>query len=131
MDNRNEDIGLGRASSDTIAEICKVVKYYECFTCHVSVSPVPATIYIPLIEPSICITFTISTDDPPLFYISLNEELLCLANEFHIATKDIDTILLNGFRANFLPEQRRQAMEQKALTKLAVLKKKYLMNLDE
>ena len=77
------------------------------------------------------IPINISTDDPPLFHITLDEEILHLVNEFHITVKNVDTILLNGFRASFLPEQRRQVVEQEALTELVVLKKKYLMNSEE
>ena len=76
------------------------------------------------------IPINISTDDPPLFHITLDTEILHLAKEFRIAVKDIDNILLNGFRASLLPEQRCQAMEQQALTELAMLKKKYLLNDD-
>lgn len=77
------------------------------------------------------ISINVSTDDPPLFHITLDEEILHLTNEFYIAIEDVDEILLNGFRVSFLPVQRRREMEQQVLTELAMLKKKYLMNSNE
>jgi adenosine deaminase len=72
------------------------------------------------------IPINISTDDPPFFHITLDEEILHLVNDFHIVIEDVDKILLNGFHASLLPEQRRREMEQEVLTELTMLKKKYL-----
>jgi adenosine deaminase len=64
----------------------------------------------------------ISTDDPPFFHTTLNEEIEHLATDFHMDVVAIDDILLNGFRASLLPEQRRQKLLQEAVTELTALK---------
>ena len=71
---------------------------------------------------------TISTDDPPLFHTTLDEEVMHLSTDFHLSVTEIDDIMLNGFRASMLPVQRREAMIQDVLTEMTQLKKKYMMN---
>ena len=72
------------------------------------------------------IPITISTDDPPLFETTLNEEVLRLATQFDLDIPAIDEILLNGIRYSFLTELRRQELEEVFLAELAVAKTKYL-----
>lgn len=71
-------------------------------------------------------TITVSTDDPPLFATTLNEEITLLATTFGLSSADIDQILLNGIRYSFLPEQRRQELERQFLSELATLKIEHL-----
>lgn len=72
------------------------------------------------------VPINISTDDPPLFHTTLNDEIVHLATDFHLDIAVIDEILLNGFRASLLPEQKRLQMEQDVLTELATLKKNHI-----
>src|SRR5579884_3141356 len=55
---------------------------------------------------------TISSDDPPLFNTTLNDEYVLLSTEFGLETGAIDQIALNGVRASFLPETQKRAMEK-------------------
>lgn len=71
---------------------------------------------------------TISTDDPPLFSTTLNEEVALLATHFGLDVTAIDEVLLNGVRYSFLPEQRRQALEMAWRVELAALKTVHLAN---
>ena len=64
------------------------------------------------------IPLTINSDDPPLFNTSMNQEVALLADPFHLETKDINTILLNGVRHSFMSEQEKQAMEQQFLQEM-------------
>ena len=72
------------------------------------------------------VTITVSTDDPPLFETTLNEEVTRLATHFGLDIAAIDEILLNGIRCSFLPEPRRLELEETFRTKLDTLKTKYL-----
>ncbi|MDQ2717796.1 MAG: adenosine deaminase [Chloroflexota bacterium] len=69
---------------------------------------------------------TISSDDPPLFNTTLNQEVTHLATDFGLDSAAIDAILLNGIRHSFLPEQRRQQMEAAFQAELSALKTKHL-----
>ncbi len=71
---------------------------------------------------------TISTDDPPLFNTTLNQEVALLTSQFDLDIETIDEILLNGIRYSFLPEQQRQELEAEFWVELATLKAKYLTN---
>jgi aminodeoxyfutalosine deaminase len=71
-------------------------------------------------------TITVSTDDPPLFNTTLNGEVALLATKFGLDIGAIDEILLNGIRASFLPEPRRQALEEEMRSDLAALKMELL-----
>jgi adenosine deaminase len=54
---------------------------------------------------------TISTDDPPLFNITLNDEFALLSTVFGLSVAAIDQIVLNGIRSSFLPERQRRELE--------------------
>jgi len=68
------------------------------------------------------VTITISTDDPPFFNTTLNNEVTLLATQFNLDIPAIDEIILNGIRSSFLPPQRRQQMEATFHSTLATLK---------
>jgi aminodeoxyfutalosine deaminase len=68
------------------------------------------------------ITITVSTDDPPLFNTTLNDEVRHVATDFGLDANAIDEILLNGIRASFLPSHHRQEMEAAFRSELASLK---------
>ena len=65
---------------------------------------------------------TISTDDPPLFNITLSEEYALLATRFGLDINAIDQIVLNGVRSSFLPEMQRQDLEDACQLEIAKLK---------
>ncbi|HJT58007.1 MAG TPA: adenosine deaminase [Ktedonobacteraceae bacterium] len=54
---------------------------------------------------------TLSTDDPPLFNTTLNDEFALLATAFGLNLDAIDQIALNGVRASFPPEIQKREME--------------------
>jgi adenosine deaminase len=62
---------------------------------------------------------TISTDDPPLFNITLSEEYALLATRFGLDINAIDQIVLNGVRSSFLPEMQRQDLEDACQLEIA------------
>jgi len=72
-------------------------------------------------------TITVSTDDPPLFNTTLNQEVSFLATQFNLDIAAIDAILLNSIRYSFLPEQQCQELEKDFKAELSVLKAKYLV----
>ncbi len=76
------------------------------------------------------VTVTISTDDPPLFNTTLNQEVALLASQFNLNVEAIDEILLNGVRYSFLPEWQRTDLEKEFWVELANLKVKYLAGKD-
>ena len=65
---------------------------------------------------------TISTDDPPLFNITLSDEYALLATRFGLDINSIDQIVLNGVRSSFLPEMQRRDLEMACQVELARLK---------
>jgi len=74
------------------------------------------------------VTITISTDDPPLFNTTLNQEISLLATSFGMDRAAIDEILLNGVRCSFLPAERRWELEQSFRTEMAVLQQRYMVS---
>jgi adenosine deaminase len=72
------------------------------------------------------VTITVSTDDPPLFNTTLNQEVALLASQFGLDIDAIDEILLNGIRCSFLSEQQRLELEKEFQAELAIQKTKYL-----
>lgn len=71
---------------------------------------------------------TISTDDPPLFNTTLNQEVTLLATHFGLDVSAIDEILLNSIRYSFLAEQRREELETTFRAELADLKMRHLVD---
>ncbi|HEU0004202.1 MAG TPA: adenosine deaminase [Ktedonobacteraceae bacterium] len=69
-------------------------------------------------------TITVSTDDPPLFNTTMNQEVSLLATQFGLNIAAIDEILLNGIRYSFLPEQRRKDLETEFKSEMAMLRRK-------
>ncbi len=69
---------------------------------------------------------TVNSDDPPLFNTSLNDELALLGVSFGLDVAAINEIILNGFRHSFLPPGRKQELEARCRSELAVLKAAHL-----
>lgn len=65
---------------------------------------------------------TVNSDDPPLFNTTLNDEVQLLSSHMRFTLPQIDAILLNAFRASFLPEERKLALEAAARADMAALK---------
>lgn len=57
------------------------------------------------------VQFSVNSDDPPLFNVTLNGDVERLHSAFGLELDAIDEILLNGVRHSFLPPESRQAME--------------------
>lgn len=57
------------------------------------------------------VVVTVSSDDPPLFHTTLNDEMALLAGPFGFDLAAADAILLNAVRHCFLPPKRREALE--------------------
>ncbi|MGH2494895.1 MAG: adenosine deaminase [Ktedonobacteraceae bacterium] len=68
------------------------------------------------------VTITVSTDDPPLFNTTMNQEVTLLATQFGLDVPAIDEILLNSIRYSFLPANRRRELEMAFRSELADLK---------
>ncbi len=68
------------------------------------------------------VAITISTDDPPLFNTTLNQELSLLATDFGLDLASIDEIILNGMRCSFLAEERRRELEANWQVEMETLK---------
>lgn len=54
---------------------------------------------------------TVNSDDPPLFNATLNQNVNALYASFQFSLDTIDEILLNGVRHSFLPQERKEQME--------------------
>jgi len=72
------------------------------------------------------VSITVSTDDPPLFNTTLNQEISLLATNFGLDLAAIDEIILNGIRCSFLAEERRRELEASWRAELEALKTSYL-----
>lgn len=72
------------------------------------------------------VPITISTDDPPLFNTTLNQEIALLVNQFGLNISAIDDILLNSIRFSFLPENRCRELEVAFQLEMADLKTKHI-----
>ncbi len=68
------------------------------------------------------VSFTINSDDPPLFNTTLNQEIALLNNVFGFELEIIDEILLNGARHSFLPAAQKQALATSFEVEMARLK---------
>lgn len=71
-------------------------------------------------------TITVSTDDPPLFNVTMNQEITYLSTHFALNIAAIDKLLLNGVRYSFLPEKAREELEASFQAELAALKVQHL-----
>ncbi|GAC1301122.1 MAG: adenosine deaminase [Ktedonobacteraceae bacterium] len=72
------------------------------------------------------VAITVSSDDPPLFNTTLNQEISLLATSFGLDLAAIDEIILNGIRCSFLAEERRRELEASWRVELEALKTSYL-----
>jgi adenosine deaminase len=72
------------------------------------------------------VIITISTDDPPLFDTTMNQEIMLLATQFGFDVSAIDEIILNSARYSFLPELQRLQLEREFQDEMAILKLKHL-----
>lgn len=68
------------------------------------------------------VQFSVNSDDPPLFNITLNQDVERLHSVFDLDLDAIDEILLNGVRHSFLPAERRQRMETEFRAEMAGLR---------
>jgi adenosine deaminase len=57
------------------------------------------------------VQLSVNSDDPPLFNVTLNQDVERLHSAFHLDLDTINELLLNGVRHSFLPEERKQSME--------------------
>ncbi|HEX8228627.1 MAG TPA: adenosine deaminase [Chloroflexia bacterium] len=73
------------------------------------------------------VTLTVNSDDPPLFNTTLNDEVALLASAFNFDIPTIDKLLLNGIHHSFLPQARKQEMEQAFRREMAELKAVHLV----
>ena len=73
------------------------------------------------------VVVTISTDDPSLFYTTMNQEVTLLSTEFGLNIEDIDKLLLNSVTYSFLPEQHRKQLENEFLAEFTKLKTKHVV----
>lgn len=68
------------------------------------------------------VPLSVNSDDPPLFNLTLNEDLARLHSVFQLELAEIDEIILNGVRHSFLPQERKQAMEGEFRAEMARLR---------
>lgn len=57
------------------------------------------------------VQFSVNSDDPPLFNVTLNDDIERLHSAFGLELDAIDEIVLNGVRHSFLPPESRAALE--------------------
>ncbi len=72
------------------------------------------------------VPISISSDDPPLFNTTLNDDAALLADPFGLDVAAIDEILLNGVRHSFLPDPEKQRLETEFRVQLKALKAVHL-----
>ncbi len=72
------------------------------------------------------VSITVSSDDPPLFGTTLNDELALLVEPFGLAIATIDEILLNSVRHSFMPMPDKQRLEARHRAELDALKPVHL-----
>lgn len=65
---------------------------------------------------------TLNTDDPPLFYTSLNEEYRKAIVECGLTLAELDDVALNAARASYLPDVEKNALVARMQTEQARLK---------
>ncbi|HEX4713618.1 MAG TPA: hypothetical protein VH164_01695, partial [Ktedonobacteraceae bacterium] len=68
------------------------------------------------------VQLSVNSDDPPLFNVTLNQDVERLHSAFHLDLDTINEILLNGVRHSFLPEERKQSMEAEFRTEMTRLR---------
>ena len=73
------------------------------------------------------VQLSVNSDDPPLFNVTLNEDIERLYSAFHLELDEIDEIILNGVRHSFLPQERKQSMEAEFRAEMARLRAEYAL----
>lgn len=68
------------------------------------------------------VPLSVNSDDPPLFNITLNEDIERLHSAFHLPLDEIDELILNGVRHSFLPRERKLSMEADFRAEMARLR---------
>jgi adenosine deaminase len=58
------------------------------------------------------VLITINSDDPAMFYTTLNQEYLLLVERFGFTISEIGRLLVNAIEASFLTEERKQSFKQ-------------------
>lgn len=71
------------------------------------------------------VPLSVNSDDPPLFNITLNDDIERLHSAFHLELAEIDEIILNGVRHSFLPQERKARMEAEFRAEMARLRREY------
>jgi len=71
------------------------------------------------------VPLSVNSDDPPLFNVTLNQDVERLHSAFHLDLDAIDDILLNGVRHSFLSEERKQSMEATFRAEMLRLREEY------
>ncbi|HEX7734869.1 MAG TPA: adenosine deaminase [Ktedonobacteraceae bacterium] len=69
------------------------------------------------------VPLSINSDDPPLFNITLNDDIERLHSTFHLELAEIDELILNGVRHSFLSQERKQGMELEFRVEMARLRR--------
>jgi len=72
------------------------------------------------------VQFTVNTDDPALFNTTLNHEIALLQSPLGFNISDIESIVLNGIRHSFLPDQKKLEMTAAYLSEMDSLRAVHL-----
>jgi adenosine deaminase len=70
------------------------------------------------------VPLSVNSDDPPLFNVTLNEDIERLHSAFHLELNEIDEIILNGVRHSFLSVERKLSMEAEFRAEMVRLREK-------
>jgi len=68
------------------------------------------------------ILLTLNTDDPTFFDTTLNDEFRLAAGTFGFSADELTTVVLNGIRATFLPEDEKTALLERCKAQIANLR---------
>jgi adenosine deaminase len=68
------------------------------------------------------IIVTLNTDDPTFFDTTLNDEYRLAAREFNFDADELTTLMLNGVRASFLPEDQRHRLLRELQQEIELLR---------
>jgi adenosine deaminase len=68
------------------------------------------------------IQVTLNTDDPTFFNTTLNDEYRLVARVFGFDAAELTTLVLNGVRAAFLPEDEKQTLLREIKQEIELLR---------
>lgn len=71
------------------------------------------------------VQLSVNSDDPPLFNVTLNEDVERLHSVFHLDLDAIDEILLNGVRHSFLSQERKRTLEAEFHREMTRLRREF------